>query len=128
MTPPGHGITPSGSAAVCSATSMIHPVASPAGRTSNWASPMCRGATNATAKPSRVAGATAGPASRLAGIATGASCPDIRTRTGVTATWAAAATAVASANHRGIRAESRSRQPGARTRMPAVAETDRAKP
>ena len=66
---------------------------------------MCSGATSAATKPSRVAGATAGPASRLAGIATGVSCPDMRTSTGVTAAWAAAATAVASAAHRGIRLE-----------------------
>ena len=127
--PPGQGIVPDGSAAACSATVMIQPVAHPAGRTTSRATATSNGAITAVAKPRTVAGATAGPASRLAGTATGDSSATMSTSTGVTAACAAAGTATASASQYGRRhATSRSRQRGASSRMPAVAHTDSAKP
>src|SRR5690606_9551467 len=101
--PCGHGRLASGIPAAHRETVMIHPTAYPAGITSTWAASGQNGAISAATNPSRVAGATAGPASRLAGTATRLISPDISTSTGVTAACAAAGTTTASAAHRGHR-------------------------
>src|SRR5690606_24150744 len=101
--PCGHGRLASGIPAAHRETVMIHPTAYPAGITSTWAASGQNGAISAATNPSRVAGATAGPASRLAGTATRLISPDISTSTGVTAACAAAGTTTASAAHLGHR-------------------------
>ncbi len=75
-----------------------------------------------------MAGATAGAANRFAATATRLTSPEIAATTGVQATWAANGTETASATQRGVHRISASRQAGARSRIPPVASTDRAKP
>ena len=75
-----------------------------------------------------MAGATAGAASRLAPTATRLTWPESAATTGVQATCAASGTETASATQRGSHRISASRHTGARSRMPAVASTDSAKP
>ncbi len=79
-------------------------------------------------RPSTVAGATTGAASRLATTATRLTWPEIAATTGVHASCAASGTDSASAAHRGSHRHSASRQPGARNTIPAVASTDSANP
>ena len=83
----------------------------------------------AASTPRTVAGATAGSASRLAGIETRLTDPLIAAMTGAVATVAAAGTASASATPGGTRRlRSQAAQPGASRISPAVASTDNAKP
>ena len=77
--------------------------------------------TSPPARPSTVAGPTAGATARLATTATRLTCPEIAATSGVQASWAVAGTAIASASHRGSHRARASRQPGASSRMPAVA-------
>ncbi|MDQ1463609.1 MAG: hypothetical protein QOC73_550 [Actinomycetota bacterium] len=86
------------------------------------------GATHAVATPRIVAGATAGSASRFAGIEDRLTRPEIDAMSGAQTTVAAVGTARASASHNGRRLAIRSRNTGASNNRAAVADTDNANP
>ncbi len=110
------------------ATSTIHATQSEASVPSRSPAQGQASPTSPPARPSTVAGPTAGATARFATTATMLTCPEIAATSGVHASWAVAGTAIASASHRGSHRHIASRQPGANSRIPAVATTDNAKP
>ena len=110
------------------ATSMIHEALQAAGAATRRPTGSATRKTTPPARPSTVAGPTTGAARRLATTATRLTWPEIAATSGVHATCAASGTATASATQRGSHRASRSRQPGASHRMPAVAVADSANP
>ena len=127
-TPVPQSTAAAGSAAPRRATSTIHATHQAARVPSSRPSPGETSPSRPPPSPSTVAGPTAGATTRLAATATRLTWPERAATRGVHASWAAAGTATASASHRGSHRASASRQPGASSRMPAVARTDSAKP
>ena len=123
-----HSTDAVGSRARCTPTSTIQAPLRPPSRPSSAPTGGTRRYTSPPSSPSTVAGATAGAAAMLATTATRLTSPDKPATTGVQASCAARGTATASAAQRGSHRPSRSRNAGARNRIPAVASTDRAKP
>ena len=107
-------------------TSQAH--GTPPARAITWATGIDSGATAAVMTPRTVAGATAGSASRFAGIDARLICPEIDAMSGAQASVAAVGTASASASQPGTRRAMRARNRGANTSSDAVAATDNANP
>jgi hypothetical protein len=127
--PAGQPVAPSGTAAARSATRTSQRVGHPAVQTRASPSAGTSGATTAAARPSTVAGATAGAASRFAGNDTRLTVPERPATIGAVATPAAALTAKASARTgQQPRVRNRRDHPGASRTMAAVAATESAKP
>ena len=75
-----------------------------------------------------MAGPTAGGDGQVGDDRDQADLPEIAATSGVHASWAVAGTAIASASQRGSHRARASRQPGASSRIPAVATTESANP
>ncbi len=127
--PEGQATSAPGSPAPVRATAAVHRAGRPASQARPWATGIATGAAASAAKPSTVAGATAGSARRLHGTATRLTRAASTTITGAHTACAAAAAARASATRGGTPRRRRAApQRGARVSRAPVARTDRQKP
>jgi hypothetical protein len=126
--PSRHGTAAPGKAAKVRATSTNHAHGRPATRATNCAAPIDTCARPAVTTPRIVAGATAGSASRFAGIDARLICPEIDAISGAHASVAAVGTASASASQHGSRVAIQVRSGGASNNKAPVATTESANP
>jgi len=126
--PSGQVTADPGTPAKLRATKTSHEHGTPAARAPHCAAAVDSGAIQAVITPRIVAGATAGSASKFAGMDDKLTRPEIAAISGAHARVAAVGTASASASHPGRRRAIRRRSGGATTSSDAVATTDNAKP
>jgi len=126
--PLGQATAAPGNRAKVRATRTSHEHGTPPARAITCAAGIETGAIVAVTTPRTVAGATAGSASRFAGIEARLTFPEIEAMSGAHASVAAVGTASASASQSGRCAAIRVRSRGANTSNEPVAATDKANP